>query len=399
MYNERTLKIYRDFVAETDKKSKKTGIYYYNLLDLMKEECSYYIPFGIRSNGKTTAPFILALIDYTQFGNQLGLIRRNDLDLKGKKARELFSGLASLTFKNKNLIDFLTDGKFNNIKYFSSQWFLCKYDEDLGKDVMDATPFCHGFALSTGVHDKSIPYPRIRTILFDEFIDRNGYIEDEFVKFMNMISTIVREKKEATIFMCGNSVNKYCPYFKEMGLYNITKMKPDTIEYYTYGDSGLKVGVEFLAIDKTNTSKTKKTHKKPSDIYFAFNNPKLQMITTGAWEIDIYPHLPIKYDNKDIKFKFFIKFDNNILQCEIIYKEKMLFVYCHRKTTPIKNIEKDLIYQQEYSPRYNHSIDMAMPRNEIEKEIWYLYKTGKFFYQDNEVGEVVRNYILWSKEN
>lgn len=397
MYKENVLTFYKDFVKDTNKKSKKTGIYYYNLLDIMKEVCQYYMIFGLRSNGKTTSPYILALIDYCLNGNQLALVRRCNIDFKGKSGKEMFKGLSNIKYKEKNLIDCLTNGKYNDIKYYSSQWFLCKYDEDLDKIVTDSTPFCHAFALNVSEHDKSVSYPNIKTILFDEFITRDSYLQDEFVKFMNVISTIVREKNETTIFMCGNTINKYCPHFKEMGLYNIPKMSPDTIEYYQYGESKLKVGVEFTGINENKVNS--KTKNKPSDIYFAFNNPKLKMITTGAWEIDIYPHLPCKYEKKDIKFIYFIIFENNILQCEIIYKDKKLFTYVHKKTTELKSNEIDLIYQQEPSPYFNHSTDITTPRTDMEKKVWWLYKTNKTFYQNNDIGEIYKNYIEWCHEH
>lgn len=393
MYKENVLEMYERLVKESEKISKKTGIHYYNLLELLKRICQYYMIYGIRSNGKTTAVYILALIDYCLNGNQLALVRRYDIDFKGKAGKEMFKGLVKLEYKGKNLIEYLTNGQYNDIKYYSSQWYLCKYDEDLDKIVSDIKPFCHAFALNVSEHEKSISYPDIRTILFDEFISRDGYLLDEFVKFMNVVSTIVREKNETTIFMCGNSINKYCVHFKEMGLYNIPKMKPDSIEYYQYGESKLMVGVEFAAINEND--KKSKTKSKPSDIYFAFDNPKLQMITTGAWEIDIYPHLPCEYKKENIKFTYFIKFEENILQCEIIYIDKKLFTYVHRKTTKLKFEDKDLIYQQEPSARYNISNDITRPRSDIEKKILWLYKTNKTFYQDNEVGEVFKNYVQW----
>ena len=34
------------------------------------------------------------------------------------------------------------------------------------------------------------------------------------------------------------------------------------------------------------------------------------MVTSGVWELDIYPHLPIKYNPKDVLFTYFIEFDN-----------------------------------------------------------------------------------------
>lgn len=395
MYKENTLELYKKLVKQTNKESKKTKIWFYNLLDMLETPAYYNMSFGIRSNGKTSSVYILALIDYVLNGNEMALIRRWELDFKGKKGREMFSGLDNVKLNGKPFIEELTEGKWTGITYFSSQWFLSKFDEKLDRVVRDENPFCHGFALSVGEHDKSTSYPRIRTILFDEFITRDSYHEDEFVRFMNTISTIVREKAETTIFMCGNTVNKYCPHFKEMGLYNIKNMKPDTIDRYSYGESGLTVNVEYTGINEDKKGKTK---SKPSDVYYAFNNPKLKMITTGAWEIDVYPHLPTKYDKSDIKGIFFIVFEGETLQCEIVDKEKSYFIYIHRKTTPLKDMDNDLIYSQSISHLPNHNRKINRPRFDFEKKIWWLFKNEKIFYQDNDVGEIIRNYLLWCEE-
>ena len=53
---------------------------------------------------------------------------------------------------------------------------------------------------------------------------------------------------------------------------------------------------------------------------------------------------------------------------------------------------------QEYSPYPNHCINFLQPKTNVEKKILWFYKYGKVFYQDNEVGEVMRNYILWCKQ-
>ena len=85
-----------------------------------------------------------------------------------------------------------------------------------------------------------------------------------------------------------------------MGLTRVKDMKPGTIDVYQYGEEGkLRVAVEYAEASKEG---------KKSDVYFAFDNPKLKMITTGVWEIDIYPHCPYKYKPKDIQFTYFIKF-------------------------------------------------------------------------------------------
>ena len=110
----------------------------------------------------------------------------------------------------------LSKGEWTGVYYYGSRWFLCRFED--GKRICDETPFAYGFALTSMEHDKSTAYPNITTICFDEFISRNAYLPDEFVLFMNVISTIVRQRKDTKIFMLGNTVNKYCPYFDEMGI-------------------------------------------------------------------------------------------------------------------------------------------------------------------------------------
>ena len=183
-----------------------------------------------------------------------------------------------------------------------------------------------------------------------------------------------------------------------MGLTNVKEQECGTIDVYSYGNSGLRVAVE-------RCSDNSKTNPKKSDIYFAFNNPKLQMIKGGAWEIDIYPHLPCKYLPKNIKYMYFIKFDGEILQCEIIRttyedeihgKRDVTFTYIHRKTTEIKDDDgKYIVYQEDFSPLRNYRRRITKPRNNLEKYILGFYSSDKIFYQDNDVGEVVRNYLQW----
>lgn len=191
--------------------------------------------------------------------------------------------------------------------------------------------------------------------------------------------------------MLGNTVNKYCPYFGEMGLNNVPKMKQGTIDVYKYGDSGLKVAVEYC------DPASKKG--KPSDIYFAFNNPRLEMITGGAWEIDIYPHLPYHYMPKEVIYKFFIVFSDAILQCEIIQHENDVFCFIHQKTTDLQERSSDLIYSTEYKTNPMYRRNILKPALPIERKIYELFRTEKIFYQDNETGEIIRNYLNWCRSN
>lgn len=364
--------------------SKKEKSRYYSLSRILDRGAVYNLIIGERSNGKTYAVLKYGLERYVTSGEQMAIVRRWDTDYKGKNGQTMFDSLTST-----GAIEELTRGEYTGVYYYSGRWYLCRYDEEGGR-IRDETPFCYAFSINTGEHDKSTSYPGITTILFDEFITRTAYIPNEFILFMNVCSTIIRDRNNVKIFMCANTVNKYCPYFKEMGLTHIQKMEQGDIDVYHYGQSNLTVAVEYCKPNKEG---------KKSDVYFAFDNPKLAMITGGEWEIDIYPHSPYKYRPKDVLLTYFIIFDHQTLQCEVIQYDDSLYTFIHRKTGDIKHPDTDIVFTPDYSPRPNYRRNITKPTDRLGQKIALLYKGDKIFYQDNEVGEVVRNYLLWCSKN
>ena len=357
---------------------------YYNLKNILTKNAKYNVIYGERSNGKTYATLKHGIENYVKDGSQIAYVRRWSEDFTGKRGATLFDSLVM-----NGEITRITRGEWSSVYYYGSRWFLCRYEDD--KRVTDDKPFCYGFSVSAMEHDKSTSYPYITTVVFDEFISRSAYIPDEFVLFMNLLSTIIRERTNVTIFMLGNTVNKYCPYFSEMGLTHVKDMKKGTIDVYRYGDTELTVAVEYVLPNKDG---------KASDLYFAFDNPKLSMITGGEWEIDIYPHLPHKYKPKNVLFTYYIIFGSDILQCEIINVENDVFTFIHRKTGDIKHPDTDIVYTPDYSPRPNYKRKITKPTTKLEKKIAYFYATDKVFYSDNDVGEIVRNYLIFcGKQN
>lgn len=360
---------------------------FYSLDNILSHNADYNMIYGERSNGKTTAVLEYALKDHIKSGyvNQLAIVRRWEEDFKGKNGQQMFENIVHLGWVEK-----YSKGKYNSIYYYSQRWYMVKYDEDGNKVAQGDTPFALGFSLTAEEHYKSTSYPNIKTVLFDEFITRQYYLPEEFVKYQNLLSTIIRLRTDVKIFMCGNTINKFCPYFAEMGLSGIKKQKRGTIDIYTYGESTLKVAVEYSDFP---------SKKKESNKYFAFNNPKLEMITHGGWEIDIYPHLPKKYIPKNVKYVFYIIFDDEKLQGNIIRIDGVVFLYIHRKTTPIRDDNKRLVYQQTPDYRKNYRTSILHPYRKVDMFIKSLIVNKKIFYQDNEVGEIMNNYLKWCEMN
>ena len=355
----------------------------YVTLDRIKREHAHYNwLIGQRSNGKTFAVLKEMIINYLKNGKQSALIRRWREDFRGKRGKLMFASLVS-----SGIISELSSGEWTGVSYYAGQWYLTRETED-GETVKAPEPFCFGFSISEMEHDKSTSYENVTLVVFDEAVSRQGYLTDEFVLFCNVLSTIIRQRDNVVIYMLGNTVNKYCPYFKEMGLVNISKMEPGDLEVYQYGQSKLRVAVQFTdSISKKG---------KPSDVYFAFNNPKLQMITGQGqvWELEVYPHCPRKYFKNNIIYSYFIDFNDELLQCDIVSKDDEVFTYIHRKTGKIKYPDEDLVFSLGDSPRLNHRKYINKPFDNLGKKIYYFYQIYKVFYQDNDVGELVRNYMM-----
>ena len=367
---------------------------YYSLTKILERDSHYNVIISERSDGKTYAVLHYALKLYFKTGEQLAIVRRWSEDFIGATSMRTCYNSLECNGDGENAISELSGGYFTKIVYYAGMYYLA-YDDGDGNVIRSDKIVAYAFALNTMEHSKSAAFPHVTTILFDEFMSRDKYLADEFVLFQNTLSTIIRKRDNVKIFMCANTVNKYgCPYFNEMGLTHVKNMKIGDIDVYQYGENGkLRVAVEFSG------GHNKKG--KPSDVYFAFNNPRLQMITGqgNVWEMNIYPHCPVEYAPKDVLFVFIVIFDGETIQGNVIVKDGLRFIFFHRKTTPIKDEDRDLIYSPDYDARPNHRRNIFIRQFPVEDKIAELFRSHKVFYADNEVGEIIRNYLEWCRSN
>lgn len=358
---------------------------FYDIAKLLKDypTAYYYVVFGERSNGKTYSALAYAVERYIKNGEQFAYVRRYGEDIRKKHLINLFSGHTENGF-----IDRVSHGVFNSVDYTTSKFYLEKVDEDANRQVAEE-PMGFAFDLNSMEHYKSTSFPRITTIIFDEFMSRTGYLPNEWVLFANTLSTIIRHRSDVKILMLGNTVNKYCPYFQEMGLSHIKEQKPGTVDVYHYADTGLEVICEY-------TGTSVKKGGKASDVYFAFDNPQLKMITSGSWEIAIYPHLNVKIRPKDVIANFFIDFNGDLLHGEVIALDTGVFIFLHAKTTPIKDEDKDIVYSSIPSEKWNYRMCLTKHSDKLSLFIVKCLRENRIFYSTNEVGETFRNYVMWS---
>ena len=78
-----------------------------------------------------------------------------------------------------------------------------------------------GLVLSTSKIKKSVSYPNVTTIIFDEFLIDKGvyhYLQDEVTQFLEAYETIARLRDNVRVFFLSNAITITNPYFLYFGV-------------------------------------------------------------------------------------------------------------------------------------------------------------------------------------
>jgi hypothetical protein len=92
--------------------------------------------------------------------------------------------------------------------------------------------------LSVAQSQKSVSFPKVKLIIFDEFIIEKGaihYLRDEAIAFINFFSTVDRYKDKTRVLFLANSVTIENPYFLHFDI------RPDQVGEFTKSHEGFIV--------------------------------------------------------------------------------------------------------------------------------------------------------------
>ena len=264
------------------------NIKWYSLDNILKHDSQYYIIMGERSNGKTYATCKYLIDQYFLYGKQFAYVKRYEEDIKGKYMSEVFT----------HLEEYILQQYAHKIKFYRGQWLV--YEEGTEGKISECKTIGYAFSIVLVNRTKGTSYPKVDNILFEEFmsIDCN-YLNDELNLFLNLVSTIVRQRTTVKVFMLANTISKYSPYTAALGL-KIHRQNKGTIITKTYSDSdgfNTKFTIERTANvnvfnNKDNVNKT---------VYNIFGNSGVgRMITTGDFETHAYPRKIDKFTFEEL---------------------------------------------------------------------------------------------------
>ena len=175
------------------------GMIYYMFWDLTKT-LSYNallnFCIGERGVGKSFSAKKFVINDYLKNGNEFVYIRRYKTELE--TAYEGF-------FDQLQTAGFFEDHQFR----------IQQSKKKVDKFIIDKEVFGYGVPLSTANILKSASFPKVKTIIFDEFLIDNGtyhYLRNEVIQFLDIIETIAR-LRDIRVILLGNAISISNPYF------------------------------------------------------------------------------------------------------------------------------------------------------------------------------------------
>lgn len=289
--------------------------FYYNFDKLFSYNFLIAFVIGERGVGKSFNSKVSVLKKYLKTGEQFIYLRRykTELDIAlttfwdDLKGNGYFEDHKLEVRKKKMLTEILCDGK------------VCGY----------AVP------LSTSNILKSTPFPRVNTIIFDEFLLDSGgthrYLKHEVTMFLDILESVFRLRDGKAVLL-GNALNVHAsPYFAYWNL----ELPTDGSEFKTYEDGAIVVnyirnlayreakkksrfgklieGTEYgkYAIDNQVLRENYSfIAKKPAKAEF-YGMVIVNGMSLGIWNgRDGYIYLSEKYDPNTI-YKFVFNYDDH----------------------------------------------------------------------------------------
>lgn len=158
-------------------------------------------------------------------GKTYGIAKKKPID-NFLKSEEQFIYLRRYKEELKDIGSFFTDIEEaypEHVFHVKGRTFYC-----------DNKVMGYAVALSQGNMKKSTAYPKVTSIVYDEFVLEKGfirYLPNEVSVFLNFYETVARTRENVKVYFLGNSISLANPYFLEF------KIMPNVNKRFTSAKS------------------------------------------------------------------------------------------------------------------------------------------------------------------
>lgn len=204
----------RSNFSSSDMNCFDTSIFW-NIGQTLTHNALFNVIVGNRGGGKSYGAKKRGIDNFIKKKEQFGYIRRYKEDLK-KPMEQFFT-------------DIMWEYPNHEFKVEGGKFYIRLKPEGDKVKWTDDDIAGYGFILSTANNRKSISYPKITTLIFDEFLIEKGnqhYIPNEPEKLLNLYETVARpgtQHPRVVLFMLANAISITNPYFLYWSLRMPTK--------------------------------------------------------------------------------------------------------------------------------------------------------------------------------
>lgn len=201
---------------------------YYKGRKLLSHNTLFNIIIGNRGGGKTFWCIDYHIKKFLKDKTQIIYLRRYDTEFNEGKKMKFFDNL----IEHYPELDFKVDGY---VGYINKE------------------PFVYFCALSKGSTFKSVGFPNVGAIIYDEFIidkkEHRRYLSDEVTSFYEFYETVARLRNNVRVFFLANAISMMNPYFLH---WNIRGLENNKIKKF-----GKEIAVEMVANEEFIQAKKK----------------------------------------------------------------------------------------------------------------------------------------------
>lgn len=374
---------------------KKKSIYW-EAEELLKEkpDARYYFILSMRSSGKTYSVLRNAIRDQWKGLGLFAYVRRHDEYIKPRNIQELFS---------PQDISALTDGTWNKISFWRGFFYYERWEPNEETGIMERVlknPEPCGIACAVNTwegnkgQDIGAAHGGFKHIIYDEAITGQNYLVDEFQKFKNVISSLVRTRTEqdTKIWFLANPLSKWCPYFPELGITKQMIQEPGHRYEIQYPDTDMTTIFEYIGPLNSNSDKN-----KVFETFFAFPNSKgkSKSITEGFWELEDACHLPSQvYKNSELVKEVFMYFGETWLRGQIMryYSDIQKRNVYYLNWTPSREPKPQEYYFILNAVPDPYAIVGTRTGHPLAKLCNDCISSGQVYYSDNSVADMVHGF-------
>lgn len=336
-----------------------------------------------RNRGKSFEISSQLIADAYYLNKQFGYIRRYDATI---------FDIESYFADKEQFIKDMSDNTRCGVTRSKGKLFLYNLEEDKNGNMQKVLyeEIGYFFALSRQANYKSLQFPEVYNLIYEEVLTDGNYLNAEPEKLMNLYSTIRRNKTDFKMWLVSNTVSVVNPYSKAWGIYLAQNKAGDVRLSKLYlGSYGKDKEEEYLLIAchylKDKNDITKEDLKK--------NRNRIKTsIASNKWdELVLYSTFDLTFIKKysEILETVIFEYDDVMMQCNILeVPENLMEIYLDEedeKTDRVKpsKIKMPIMYIRRKTTEPHRGTRIYTNNAErfgigVSKGFTRIYKVDKF---------------------